>query len=130
MVPDPQSEERESEPHDRQRGREHYLWRFEVGLVVLIACAGVLMLVGGVLAFPIQEWKDLKLILFGSALLVSAFLHASDLRRRATVKLRRSRGQCVYCGYSLQGITSDVCPECGKSIKLRPWEVDPAKPRW
>ena len=29
--------------------------------------------------------------------------------------LRRKRNLCVYCGYSVSGLPSGVCPECGKS---------------
>ena len=35
------------------------------------------------------------------------------LRRRQ----RRRKGQCLQCGYSLEGNVSGVCPECGRSTK-------------
>ncbi len=33
---------------------------------------------------------------------------------RGRRKLRRRVGCCSECGYSLDGLTSDVCPECGE----------------
>jgi hypothetical protein len=33
---------------------------------------------------------------------------------RGQRKFRRSDGCCIGCGYSLEGLTSDVCPECGE----------------
>lgn len=30
--------------------------------------------------------------------------------------LRRRRGCCDECGYSLEGLRSDVCPECGEQV--------------
>ena len=32
---------------------------------------------------------------------------------RLRTLLRRRRNQCLSCGYSLRGLTSDRCPECG-----------------
>ena len=34
---------------------------------------------------------------------------------RGRRKLRRRVGCCSECGYSLDGLTSDVCPECGET---------------
>ena len=33
--------------------------------------------------------------------------------RRRIGGVRRKRGQCASCGYSLRDITSEKCPECG-----------------
>ncbi len=38
---------------------------------------------------------------------------------RVGAALRRRRGQCLACGYSLAGNTSGVCPECGGTVKVR-----------
>ena len=35
------------------------------------------------------------------------------IRRRR----RRSKGECVRCGYDLTGNTSGVCPECGVEVQ-------------
>ena len=43
---------------------------------------------------------------------IISYLNGPCRRRR-----RRKRGQCVACGYSLIGITSCVCPECGATVK-------------
>jgi hypothetical protein len=32
---------------------------------------------------------------------------------------RIRRGLCLGCGYNLRGNTSEVCPECGRAIKLK-----------
>lgn len=31
--------------------------------------------------------------------------------------VRRNATGCCPCGYSLAGLTSDICPECGRAIK-------------
>ena len=41
-----------------------------------------------------------------------AVLFRGPIRRRR----RRSRGECVLCGYDLRGNVSEVCPECGTRI--------------
>ena len=38
-----------------------------------------------------------------------AFIRGPLRRRR-----RRKRGQCLHCGYSLEGNVTGVCPECGE----------------
>lgn len=40
----------------------------------------------------------------------TAHVSVPALRRRR----RKTRGECVNCGYSLMGNVSGVCPECGK----------------
>lgn len=37
---------------------------------------------------------------------------------------RWHEGQCMYCGYNLQGNESGVCPECGKEIPPPPAKPD------
>jgi hypothetical protein len=38
---------------------------------------------------------------------------------------RSSKGQCIFCGYALQGNKSGTCPECGKAIS--PPSADPVE---
>ena len=33
-------------------------------------------------------------------------------------RLRRRRGRCPRCGYSLRGLTEPRCPECGRPVTL------------
>jgi hypothetical protein len=49
-------------------------------------------------------WTSIGLCAFSALLLVPPPL------RRA---IRRVQNRCVFCGYSLYGLTSDRCPECG-----------------
>lgn len=53
--------------------------------------------------------------LFYSAVLWMLFAVPVGMRRR----LRKKRGQCAACGYSLRNITSDKCPECGAAVTMR-----------
>jgi predicted RNA-binding Zn-ribbon protein involved in translation (DUF1610 family) len=48
--------------------------------------------------------------IFYAAILWVLFAAPGAVRRR----LRRKRGQCAACGYSLRDITSGKCPECGE----------------
>ena len=47
-------------------------------------------------------------------LLVMPVVWLMDYRRSL---VRMSRGLCAGCGYDLRGITSDVCPECGRKTR-------------
>jgi hypothetical protein len=31
-------------------------------------------------------------------------------------RVRRKRGQCALCGYSMRGSVGNVCPECGAAV--------------
>lgn len=47
-------------------------------------------------------------------------------RKKALMKMRQLRGECVHCGYNLYGITELRCPECGcatKSLEKEDCEV-------
>jgi hypothetical protein len=56
----------------------------------------------------IPLWRPFLVLGLGS------LLGMRVLRMRA--RRRLSSGLCSYCGYSLTGNTSGVCPECGKPI--------------
>jgi len=45
------------------------------------------------------------------------FVALAFVRHRYRHRQRRRRGQCVKCGYDLQGNTTGVCPECGESFE-------------
>ncbi len=57
--------------------------------------------------------------LYGSA--VSGILVAQFLlwRYRSTREARRTAGTCPNCGYSLRGLTTPRCPECGEEFAGR-----------
>jgi uncharacterized paraquat-inducible protein A len=38
------------------------------------------------------------------------------LMRRRERHARRTHNRCVFCGYSLTGNTSGICPECGSPV--------------
>lgn len=50
------------------------------------------------------------------AMLVASACLVPDVLRAQKESNRRSKGQCVGCGYSLKGNMSGVCPECGERI--------------
>jgi hypothetical protein len=58
---------------------------------------------------------SLDAILF-AAIFATLFIAPSRLRR----SLRLRRGLCPACAYDLAGITTGVCPECGKGGDLNP----------
>ena len=47
-----------------------------------------------------------------TAIVWMLFAVPGAVRRRVRIK----RGQCASCGYSLRGITSEKCPECGAAV--------------
>ena len=51
----------------------------------------------------------------GNTLMYGAFLYALSLAPRVARRwVRRKRGACMACGYSLRGTATGVCPECGR----------------
>ncbi|USN99908.1 MAG: hypothetical protein H6810_04390 [Phycisphaeraceae bacterium] len=38
---------------------------------------------------------------------------------------RRLTNRCHRCGYKLDGLASDTCPECGHAIRVRPTDSEP-----
>jgi hypothetical protein len=68
---------------------------------------------------PLPRYHELPLIplfpgfaintIFYAAIVWVLFITPRAIRKR----VRRKRGQCAACGYSLRGITADKCPECG-----------------
>lgn len=50
---------------------------------------------------------------FAAAVLGAAYTQITHQERIAALG---AAGQCPHCGYSLEGIQSPVCPECGESV--------------
>ncbi len=71
----------------------------------------VIPLDGGRTQAMIRIWNVLALSAAMSAVLVAVAAGPGEVRRA----VRRRRGRCAWCGYSLVGIAEDVvCPECGE----------------
>jgi hypothetical protein len=67
-----------------------------------------------------QTWEEgVPLIALNVAVL--AFIGWGVHVRRAHRRWRRlAQGRCAECGYSLEGLTSDRCPECGApALRMR-----------
>ena len=61
-------------------------------------------------------WPGLAIdTVFYAAILWLLTLGPSTARRM----IRRKRGHRIKCGYSLVGLTSDKCPECGQELSAR-----------
>jgi hypothetical protein len=64
---------------------------------------------------PYRVWS-MRFPIAPPLLLASAFLSypiAAYIKGPYRRRRRRSRGDCLHCGYSLTGNTSGTCPECG-----------------
>jgi hypothetical protein len=57
-------------------------------------------------------WLITVILLIGPAMALAR----GPIRRRR----RRKRGECLRCGYNLNGLTEPRCPECGRPFELRP----------
>ena len=60
--------------------------------------------------------------------LLALTLTASMLRGPARVWVRKRRGCCTYCGYSLFGNRTGRCPECGTTAAVRRRSTTPITP--
>lgn len=47
-------------------------------------------------------------------LLLLAVARILDNATWERIRERKRRGECIHCGYSLQGLPDTTCPECGK----------------
>src|SRR5690606_23871578 len=47
---------------------------------------------------------------------MSSALLADRIRAALAARCRRPASACVSCGYSLEGLAGDRCPECGEAI--------------
>jgi hypothetical protein len=56
-------------------------------------------------------WVSTALFAFGALLLAYP-----PLRRALLEAVRRAQNRCMFCGYSLRGLISHRCPECGSSL--------------
>src|SRR5205807_2586897 len=70
--------------------------------------------------FTTGQWITGTLAVMGAAcMLVVQHFHAAGVERAR----RKAAGECVWCGYSMAGIDTETCPECGKLgrvARLRP----------
>jgi hypothetical protein len=65
--------------------------------------------------FPLRPiWPGFAInTIFYAAIVWVLFAVPATIRRR----VRRKRGQCAACGYSLRESVSEKCPECGAAVK-------------
>ena len=63
-----------------------------------------------------------------TALTVAVLLTATLGFRWLRATRRRKRGQCLACGYDLQGQRADGCPECGSGRTTIPNPTSPPSP--
>ncbi len=61
----------------------------------------------------ITKWKLPLWPVFWTCVPLAVVLWATPAARR---QVRRRRNRCVGCGYPLRGLTSNRCPECGRSF--------------
>lgn len=74
------------------------------------------------LATPPTIWAvwlgphPLALLLVGTAAVATALLTILPARQGQRLRARsiHRRGRCPGCGYSLEGLDRDICPECGR----------------
>jgi predicted RNA-binding Zn-ribbon protein involved in translation (DUF1610 family) len=65
----------------------------------------------------------LSLVTFGAGFIGGITYGIICMRKEMQTQVkeqRRGSGECTECGYDLQGITSERCPECGSLILDRP----------
>jgi hypothetical protein len=64
-----------------------------------------------------DDWRTLIMLVTlptGFVLLVAACIIGAKARRR-----ERDPNVCAFCGYSVVGLTSGTCPECGRAVRHR-----------
>ena len=120
------------EPEDRERlGRQGF------GMGHLVRIIGTCFFVGGCTGY----WVSLLFVhvvgmrglwasgFIGAAILAGAVLlyqfELIRIRGQLLIYLEKIEKQrrlpmCLVCGYNLEGLTGDACPECGQSLKAPP----------
>jgi hypothetical protein len=78
---------------------------------LLVAQTGVQPGAGG---WPLAAWLP-SITGYGSQAAIGLYL-LFGAQRLIEYGLRGVRGRCAGCGYSLTGLTADLCPECGTPI--------------
>jgi len=68
---------------------------------------------------PFGPWMQVS-VSYWFLIIASALLPLVAAWRSYRQYMRRIRGQCEVCGYSLVGNTNGICPECGSSIVRAP----------
>lgn len=89
-------------------------------LVLILMFAAVAIVVFG-RHFGVSDKVSvvLETIAFGCA----AIFLTNGFRINRVIAKQRSRrgaGLCTYCAYDLRSLSSNRCPECGKSVQLFP----------
>lgn len=86
-------------------------------LLVAIGLGGEIILTGETVLSSAAMYWSLGRMAFGLAIWVwGLFL----LRRFARHLSYGAEGRCVACGYSLEGLPSPRCPECGQTVQFQP----------
>jgi hypothetical protein len=88
---------------------------------------GLLSLVTGVLGLRrvIFQWLAIPALLAGAAVIYQ--LHLIRIRGQMRLYLEKAAKQqrlpmCLRCGYNLEGLQGETCPECG--LRIRPAGAD------
>lgn len=76
--------------------------RFGVRLLVIVGCA--LALVGAAVGYPGLLFVIPVLVIVG---VIGLLAPRTALERE---------GACPHCGYALEGLGGDRCPECGEAV--------------
>src|SRR5262249_38278223 len=65
-------------------------------------------------------WSGLLVTTAVYTILWAPLLYLPAVLRAGFRRVRRARGLCPRCGYSLAGLAGEVCPECGTPAKSKP----------
>jgi hypothetical protein len=93
----------------------------KLGLIVWLAAAVWSAMEATLLQTALRAPIETRIGTFLSMLVpISAFILACVLLYETqpvhTLAQRAARYQCLNCGYDLRGLSSGVCPECGRAI--------------
>jgi len=72
--------------------------------------------------FPTNDSATVMLI-FAALLIVSAMA----MKFQRVILNERGKGHCYDCGYNLTGLTSERCPECGRTLEIEERSNDEVK---
>ena len=67
-------------------------------------------------SFVLLGWTSLRVLIISALATIAALCVKLIIKMEISIRQARKKhaGECIWCGYSIDGLRSSICPECGK----------------